>query len=54
MKENVALNVSENYTVWLTYVVSIALTFGVSLAVGWMVARKNKNIDMVEALKGRE
>lgn len=37
-----------------TYSVSILLTFGVSLAVGWMVARKNKKIDMVEALKGAE
>ena len=39
---------------WMTYVVSIALTFGVSLIVGLMVARKNKKIDMVEALKGAE
>lgn len=38
----------------LTYSVSILLTFGVSLIVGWMVARKNKKIDMVEALKGAE
>ena len=38
----------------LTYSVSILLTFGVSLAVGWMVARKNRKIDMVEALKGAE
>ena len=38
----------------LTYSVSILVTFGVSLVVGWMVARKNKNIDMVEALKGAE
>ena len=38
----------------LTYVVSIALTFGVSLLVGLMVSRKNKKIDMVEALKGVE
>lgn len=38
----------------LTYSVSILVTFGVSLIVGWMVARKNKNIDMVEALKGAE
>ena len=35
----------------LTYFVSILLTFGVSLLVGLMVARKNKKIDMVEALK---
>ncbi|MBQ6431281.1 MAG: ABC transporter permease [Oscillospiraceae bacterium] len=38
----------------LTYTVSILLTFGVSLLVGWMVARKNKKIDMVEALKDAE
>lgn len=38
----------------LTYGVSVLLTFGVSLAVGLMVARKNKKIDMVEALKGAE
>ena len=38
----------------LTYSVSICLTFGVSLVVGWFVARKNKKIDMVEALKGAE
>ena len=36
----------------LTYVVSIALTFGVSLIVGWMISRKNRKINMVEALKG--
>lgn len=39
---------------WMTYVVSIAMTFGVSLLVGLMVAKKNKKIDMVEALKGAE
>lgn len=38
----------------LTYCVSILLTFGVSLLVGFMVARKNKKIDMVEALKGAD
>ena len=38
----------------LTYSVSILLTFSVSLLVGWMVARKNKKIDMVEALKNTE
>ncbi len=38
----------------LTFCVSILLTFGVSLLVGLMVARKNKKIDMVEALKGAE
>lgn len=38
----------------MTYGVSILLTFGVSLLVGLMVAKKNKKIDMVEALKGTE
>ena len=38
----------------LTFGVSILLTFGVSLLVGLMVARKNRKIDMVEALKGAE
>ena len=38
----------------LTYSVSILLTFGVSLMVSWMVVRKNKKIDMVEALKDAE
>ena len=38
----------------LTYVLSIVLTFGVSLGVSLLVARKNQNIDMVEALKGAE
>ena len=38
----------------LTYTVSVVLTFGVSLLVGWMVARKNKKIDMVEALKNAD
>ena len=38
----------------LTYSVSILLTFGVSLLVGLMVSRKNRKIDMVEALKGTE
>ncbi|MBE5938867.1 MAG: FtsX-like permease family protein [Lachnospiraceae bacterium] len=38
----------------LTYSVSILLTFGTSLLVAFFVARKNKNINMVEALKGSE
>lgn len=38
----------------LTYAISMLVTFGVSLVVGFFVARKNKKIDMVEALKGRE
>ena len=37
-----------------TYLLSIVLTFGVSLIVGLMVARKNRNIDMVAALKTEE
>ena len=37
-----------------TWLVSILLTFGVSLAVGMMVARKNRHIDMVAALKTAE
>ena len=37
-----------------TYLISILLTFLVSLIVGLMVARKNKNIDMVAALKTEE
>ena len=38
----------------LSVVVSAILTFAVSLLVSLMVARKNKKIDMVEALKGAE
>jgi len=38
----------------VTYLVSILLTFIVSLVVGWMVARKNRHIDMVAALKTEE
>ncbi len=38
----------------LTYGISVLLTFGVSLAVGRAVARKNRKIDMVEALKSAE
>lgn len=38
----------------LTYSVSLLVTFGVSLAVSFMVARKNKKIDMVEALKAAD
>ncbi len=38
----------------LTFLVSVLLTFGVSLIVGIFVSRKNKKIDMVEALKGAE
>ena len=38
----------------LSFIISIALVFGVSLAAGLMIARKNKKIDMVEALKAQE
>ncbi len=38
----------------LTYILSTLLTFGVSLIVGLMVAKKNKHIDMVAALKTEE
>lgn len=38
----------------VTYIISVMLTFGMSLLVSLMVARKNKKIDMVEALKGAE
>jgi len=37
-----------------TYLTAILLTFAVSFVVGLMVARKNKNIDMVAALKTEE
>ena len=37
-----------------TWFISIFLTFGVSLIVGLMVARKNRHIDMVAALKTEE
>ena len=38
----------------LSCLFGLALTFGVSLLVSLLLARKNKNIDMVEALKGAE
>ena len=37
-----------------TFAISILLTFGVSFIVGLLVSKKNKKIDMVEALKGTE
>lgn len=37
-----------------TYLVSILLTVGMSVLVSLLIARKNKKIDMVEALKGAE
>jgi putative ABC transport system permease protein len=38
----------------ITYLVSILLTFGVSFVVSLFVSKRNKKIDMVEALKGAE
>ena len=38
----------------LSYVFTVLLTVGMSFAVSLMVARKNRKIDMVEALKGQE
>ena len=37
-----------------TWLISILLTFGVSLIVGLMISRKNRTIDMVAALKTEE
>ncbi len=37
-----------------SYIFTVLLTVGMSLLVSLMVARKNKKIDMVEALKGQE
>ncbi|MBR1581797.1 MAG: FtsX-like permease family protein [Bacilli bacterium] len=36
---------------WMTFVIPIILVFGVSLLVSWLVSKKNKKINMVEALK---
>lgn len=36
---------------WMTFVIPIVLVFGVSLFVSWLVSKKNKKINMVEALK---
>ena len=38
----------------LSYLPTVLMTLGMSLLVSLMVARKNKKIDMVEALKGQE
>ena len=38
----------------LTFIVSILVTAGTSLLVSLLVARRNRKIDMVEALKGAE
>lgn len=42
------------YIGFASYAASILITLGVSLAVSLAVSRKNKKIDMVEALKGAE
>ena len=39
---------------WKTLVISTVLTFAVSLIVSLFVSKKNKKIDMAEALKGSE
>ena len=36
---------------WITFVVPVILVFGVSLFVSYLVSRKNRKINMVEALK---
>ena len=36
---------------WMTFVIPVVLVFGVSLFVSWLVSKKNKKINMVEALK---
>jgi len=36
---------------WMTWVIPVVLVFGVSLFVSYMVSKKNKHINMVEALK---
>ena len=38
----------------MSYILTVVLTVGMSLLVSLMVARKNRKIDMVEALKGQE
>jgi len=35
----------------MTFVIPVVLIFGVSFFVSWLVARKNRKINMVEALK---
>ena len=36
---------------WMTFVLPFILVFGVSLFVSFMISKKNKTINMVEALK---
>ena len=37
-----------------TFIVGIVATLAVSLLVSFLISRKNRKIDMVEALKGTE
>ena len=39
---------------WMTFIIPIVLVFGVSFFVSWLVSKKNKYINMVEALKVAE
>ncbi len=39
---------------FLTYFLSVLITLGTSIVVGLLLSRRNKKIDMVEALKGAE
>jgi len=36
---------------WMTFVIPVVLMFGAFFFVLWLVARKNRKINMVEALK---
>ena len=38
----------------VSIMLATALNLGVALIVGWMISRKNRRINMVEALKGTE
>ena len=37
-----------------SYIITIAITFAVSFVVGFFISKKNKKINMVEALKNAE
>ena len=57
--DNVNLTLAGEYEMtmvlgWKTYIISVALTFGMSLLVSFLVAGKNKKINMAEALKCAE
>ena len=38
----------------VSILLATALNLGVAVIVGWMISRKNRKINMVEALKGAE